>query len=158
MKIFAETEQGFSLLEIMLAMVIFMIGLLGVIAMQVAMVKGTDFSAKVTEAMTLAANQLESLMAVSYTDPGLSDTDNDGTNQDADNDGVDDDGGNFGLDDTFNQADFQNAGIGTNSQFNVFYNIAVDEPANNCKTIRVIVNWSEKGIARQIAMTGIRTN
>jgi len=154
----ATDDRGFSLLEVMLGMVIFMIGMLGVIAMQVAMVRGTDFSAKVTEAATLAANQLERLMAVSYTDARLDDTDGDGTGQDTDNDGVDDDGGNFGLDDTGNQADSQTTGTGTNGQFNIYYNVAVDEPASKCKTIRVIVSWSEKGNARQIAMTGVRTN
>jgi type IV pilus assembly protein PilV len=151
-------ERGFSLLEVMLGMVIFMIGMLGVIAMQVAMVRGTDFSAKVTEAATLAANRLERLMVLNYSDTDLDDTDADGTNQDANNDGVDDDGGNFGLDDTGNQADHQSAGVGTNGVFNVYWNVAVDEPAAKCKTVRVIVSWSEKGNARQIAMTGVRTN
>ena len=121
----AAKERGFSLLEVMLGMLIFMVGMLGIIAMQVAMVRGTDFSAKVTEASTLASNRLERLMGVSYDDSSLTDTDGDGTGQDADADGVDDDGGNFGLDDTGTNADFQITGQGTNGAFSIYYNVAV---------------------------------
>ena len=59
-------------------------------------------------------------------------------------DGVDEVGPdlNFGLDDTGAAADKNPPDVG---RYEIYYNIAVDEPIANVKTIRIIVLWEDRG-------------
>ena len=158
--------NGFTILEVLLGMAVFMLGMLGIAAMLISSVKGADFSAKVTEALVLASNQQEFLKRQDYSDAlgDLQDTDNDGlaSAQDADNDGVDDSGDNFGLDDVDADADYSHAGnaagMGTNNRYRIFWNIAVNVPVPDCKTVKVIVSWAEKGDQRRISLTSVVTD
>lgn len=54
-------KKGFTLLEVMITMVIFAIGLLGLASMQVMAIKGNSFGQQMTAASTLAQNQLEEM-------------------------------------------------------------------------------------------------
>ena len=100
-------KKGFTLVEIMIALTIFSMGILGVAVMQISAIKGNASSSRLTTASAVAQGRMEELLALNYTDPLLSDTnrsmtadgtDADGTDQDQNNDGIDDNGGNFGLD------------------------------------------------------------
>lgn len=138
-------QQGFTLIEILIAITIFAIGILAVASMQISSINGNADAQRITDASTIAQDQLEALMALDYSDPLLNDDDNDGTNQDADDDGIDDDGGNFGLDDTVNPDGSAQSQIGASNLYDVFWNIAVDEPATGNKTIRIIVTNRQGG-------------
>ena len=145
-------EKGFTLIEVLIAITVFAIGLLAVAAMQISSVKGNSSALDLTEAVNVAQDRLEDLLARNYVDdpvlddPDLNDDDGDGTGQDANNDNIDDDGGDFGLDDTAGTADGTDQYRGpTNVTYNIFWNIAVDEPVNESKRIRVIVQWQEGG-------------
>jgi type IV pilus modification protein PilV len=141
-------EQGFTLVEVMIALFILAFGLLAIATMQATAIKSNSRAMGLTEAANLAQAQMESLIGRPYTDPLLSDTNNDGTNQDADQDGVDDDGGNFGLDTTVG-ADHTVAWTApSGGVYTVSWNIAVDEPIRNVKTIRMIVRWPDRGVMR----------
>jgi type IV pilus assembly protein PilV len=54
-------KKGFTLLEVLITMVIFAIGLLGLASMQVMAIKGNSFGQQMTAASTLAQNQLEEM-------------------------------------------------------------------------------------------------
>jgi type IV pilus assembly protein PilV len=136
-----RNNSGFTLLEILIAMAIFAIGILGVAKMQLASTSGTASSRGVTEAATIGQQQMEMLMALHYDNLLLADTDGDGTGQDADNDGVDDGGNDFGLDDTAGA----DQSITIDTVYNVFWNIAEDEPVEDAKKIRLIVQWQSSG-------------
>ncbi|MDA3834880.1 MAG: prepilin-type N-terminal cleavage/methylation domain-containing protein [Spirochaetales bacterium] len=144
MKLFKKiinNSKGFTLMEVLIALAIFAIGILGVAKMQLSGISGNASSRGVTEAATIGQQQLEILMSLPYDDDLLVDTNNDGTNQDADNDGSDDNGGNFGLDETAtpdHSATFDTV-------YNLFWNIAVDEPVTDAKKIRMIVRWKSSG-------------
>jgi type IV pilus assembly protein PilV len=56
-----RNKKGFTLLEVMITMVIFAIGLLGLAGMQVMAIKGNSFGQEMTAASTLAQNQLEEM-------------------------------------------------------------------------------------------------
>ncbi len=68
-------QKGFTLVEIMVAVVILSIGLLAVASMQVTAVNTTSSASSTTEATNLAQIKLEELMALQYTrsftDPDL---------------------------------------------------------------------------------------
>ncbi len=53
--------KGFTLLEVMIAMVILAIGLLGLASLQIMAIKGNSFGQQMTVASTIAQNQLEQL-------------------------------------------------------------------------------------------------
>jgi type IV pilus assembly protein PilV len=56
-----KNVRGFTLLEVMIALVILAVGLLGLASLQVMAIKGNSFGQQMTVASTLAQNQLEQL-------------------------------------------------------------------------------------------------
>jgi len=64
----AHKEKGFTLVEILIAMTIFAIGILGVASMQVWGLRGNASAVWHTQAATFAADRIEKLMMVDYDD------------------------------------------------------------------------------------------
>jgi prepilin-type N-terminal cleavage/methylation domain-containing protein len=62
----ASNNKGFTLVEVMIGMAIFVIGYLAVASMQVVAIKGDTSARKITEAATLAADRLETLIVMPY--------------------------------------------------------------------------------------------
>jgi type IV pilus assembly protein PilV len=151
------TNEGFTLLEILVAIAILCFGLLAIATMQVSAIKGNTHAIGLTEAVACAQDKIEELMPLDYNDADLVDTDSDGTGQDADDDGVDDDGGNFGLDKTVDGGGTVIADSNEDKNYNgktysLYWNVAVDEPVANVKIVRVIVEWSERGKQRSATL------
>jgi prepilin-type N-terminal cleavage/methylation domain-containing protein len=59
-------NKGFTLVEVMIGMAIFIIGYLAVASMQMVAIKGDTSARKITEAATLAADRLETLIVLPY--------------------------------------------------------------------------------------------
>ena len=59
-------EEGFTLLEVIVAISILTIGILAVASMQISSIRGNSFSSNVTEGTTWAGGQVERLMALPY--------------------------------------------------------------------------------------------
>jgi prepilin-type N-terminal cleavage/methylation domain-containing protein len=59
-------DNGFTLMEVMIAMAIFVIGFLAVGSMQIAAIRGNAGAREATEAATLATSQLETLITLPY--------------------------------------------------------------------------------------------
>ena len=134
-KIIQKNQSGFTLIEIMIAMVVFSIGLLGVAAMQIAAVKGNSSSNGLTEAATIAQNKMEELMILDnyQTDPDL-------TN------------GPHVLPGTVSGA--------TSISYNISWNITdnTPPPATTLKTISVTVNWNQGGRTRQVVLDSLKAD
>ena len=159
-------KQGFTLIEVLIALTILSIGVLAVAAMQIGAIKGNTSASGLTEASTLAQDKLEELLGVNYDDPVISDVNGDGTGQDTDNDGIDNDGGNFGLHELnhLSSPDFpddspdypwQYTGP-TGIQYGIAWNIAVDLPVTETKTIKVNVSWFENGRWRLVSLNAVK--
>ncbi len=152
-----KKEAGFTLMEILIAIAILAFGLLAVATMQAWSIKGNSQAIGITEGITLAQDKIEEFISLDYNHTDLSDTDNDGTTQDtAPDDGVDDDGGNFGLDDTVDGggnviADGSELKV-HGTRYDLYWNVAVDEPINNIKTIRVIVEWPDRLATKRVTV------
>lgn len=147
-----QSQKGFTLLEVMIALAIFAIGILGVAQMQIQAVNANAYSRTATEATIFAQGQIEQLLVRPYDHADLTDTDSDGTNQDANNDGKDDNGGNFGLGDTGVIAD-HTLTIGI---YNLSWNIAVDEPETDFKRVRLIAQWQDTSKKKHIELEAIK--
>lgn len=154
-------NHGFTILEILLGMAVFMIGMLGVALLHISSMKSDDFSGRLTEATRLATTKLEELSGLKLSHARWVDTDGDGDSavQDPDRNGIDEvGGGNFGLDDTSAGSfdHFEDIQLG-NRTYRVTWNVAVNTPVINSNTVRVYVQWSVKGIPQNIQMTRIQS-
>ena len=151
-------ETGFTLIEVLIAMVILIIGILTLYTMQTTAVRGNVHANKITEAATWDADQVERMLGLDYNSAALlKDTDKDGTGQDLNHDGVDDNGGNFGLDDTGSAAD-GTASSQDGGRYTISWNIARDVPMPNLKTIRVIVQDNQKILSAPVVFTYIKAD
>ena len=164
-------SQGLTILEVLAAVAILSFGILAVATMQASSIKGNAQAIGTTEAITLAQAKAEELMGLPYDDAADNDDPLDdfcvfnagsnGTGQDADDDGVDEVGPdlNFGLNDTVD-------GVGnviadeseTDGRYTLYWNIAVDEPIVNVKTVRILVVWSERGAERRVVMDFMKSD
>jgi prepilin-type N-terminal cleavage/methylation domain-containing protein len=120
-----RTENGFTLIEVLIAMAIFSIGILGVATMQMTSTNGNTAAGKVTANSFVAESQVERLMGLAYGNPvDLSN----GTHIPAqDVDGVDND-----SDGAIDEA-------GETGPIIVQYNVADDTPVLRTKTITMWV-------------------
>lgn len=62
----SEKSVGFTIMEVLIAMAIFAIGILGVATMQISSTKGNTSARKGSEASEMGQEQIESLMALPY--------------------------------------------------------------------------------------------
>ena len=147
-----KQQEGYTLVEILIAITVLAFGLLAVATMQVTAIKTNAIASGISQGLTLGQAKVEELMNMSYS--ALSDTDLDGTDEDADDDGIDDDGGNFGLNDTGGDSDNEEP----NGRYTIYWNVAVNEPVISSKTIRVIVTWTEKGRNKRIKLDFVKTS
>lgn len=65
------TTGGFTLIEVMVAMVIFAFGILGVAKMQISAITGNAAALKISEKYSVASSQIERLMTLPYTHSDL---------------------------------------------------------------------------------------
>jgi len=70
------TVRGFTLIEVLIVMTIFSIGILAVAAMQMTSTKGNASARRMTEATALAEKQIENLMLLPYDHAYLDPTNN----------------------------------------------------------------------------------
>lgn len=125
-KYITKNQSGFTLLEVLIALFIFSIGILGVNAMQLTSIQGNGKANRTTQASNVAADRIETFLSLDYDDPIL-----------------DDDGGGSagvpGLNDvTTTTADGN--GMSADGNYQIYWNVAPDYPVVNTKTIRVIVD------------------
>jgi type IV pilus assembly protein PilV len=114
-------SQGFSLLEVIIALAIFSIGIVGLYSVQTRTI-GQNFTAsRITTASTWAAEKIEDLLALSYQD--LKDTNGNGT---------------AGLA-ASTTATADGSETSPDGVYTLLWNVAVNRPIYRTKTVRVIV-------------------
>lgn len=133
-------DKGFTLLEVIIAISILSVGILGVATMQTSSMRGNAFADGVTAGTTWAADRLEKIMDFAYQDydnANLLDTDNDGQ---------------AGLNDaTAATADFQQV----EGQYTIYWNVAADDIFDDTKTISVIVTWTDHGVQKNVTVRNV---
>jgi len=140
-----SSDSGFTLIEALVALVVLTIGILTLYTMQAASVRGNNKAGQITAATVMAADLMEQISGLRYDDAQLTDRLNDGADQDSNGNGIDDDDegmpgdgiSNFGLD--RNSAATADHTVTDLPGFTMYYNVAVNQPMENMKTIRMIV-------------------
>ena len=162
---FKGKDEGYTLVEVLIALGILGFGLLAVATMQVTAIRTNARARGLSQGVTLAQATVEKLINLPYNHALLNDTNDDGgstTVQDSDQNGVDDDDegspvdgiANFGLNQTGGSADQSQ----TNGRYNIFWNVAVNQPRPKSKTVRVIVTWTERKKGKRILLDFVRAN
>lgn len=128
---------GFTLLEIMISLLIFSVGILAIGQMQISAIRGNDFSSEFTVALVLAQNQIDYLSALDYQHGDLADTNENGTT---------------GLSETA-AADHKKT---CQKKYAVFWNTAADHPEDGSTQIRVIVQWKTGSRTRQVSLDALK--
>ncbi len=133
-------EKGFTLLEVIVAISILTIGLLGVASMQVSAIRGNASAFGITEATSWASDQMEKLIVLPYDHADLQDTDGDGAS---------------GLENASEATDDNPNPPPTHGKYKVYWNVAVDDTADGTKTVNVIVIWADHGIQKRVSIRNI---
>ncbi len=156
-------QAGFTLIEVVIALGVLSFGILALMLMQLSGIRGNSVANTITNESNWAADRIEQTLRFDYFHAELTDTDGDGSNQDTNEDGIDDTaGGNFGLDDI---------GVSTASgctaapadhcvregQYDIFWNVAVDHPVRNAKTLKVIVKQNQ-GKSNQVVFEYVKAD
>jgi prepilin-type N-terminal cleavage/methylation domain-containing protein len=126
-----ETQEGWTLIEVLVAVVILTVGLLAVGTMQISAIKGNFMSGNTSIALTLASEKMEDLFNRNYNDAALGDTTT-GNN------------GNLaaitGIDHEENVS--EDGTVGAGGFYRRIWNIAdTATPMPTMKEISVIVTW-----------------
>ena len=129
-------EKGFTLLEVLIAVAIFTVGILGVNAMQLASIKGDSTAGRITQSTNWAADRVEQLLQEGYAD--VNDTNGDGA---------------AGMDYT-DEAGKPADGSDTSPDgvYEVFWNVDDGQIVTGAKAVRVITRWTDRGIQRTLTL------
>lgn len=135
-------DDGFALLEVMVAFAIFMTGVAALFMLQVVSAGNQRTASGVTLAMTTAQSMLEQVAAVDYSHPAIRDV-----NQ-----------ANNHMLDSVHHVDHMNTDAFGNpislQCLAVIRNIADDAPVKNTKTIKIIVT---AGGGRRLALSSVKS-
>jgi type II secretory pathway pseudopilin PulG len=161
-------EKGFTILEIVIGVSIFLVGMLGVAAMEISAIRAEAFSIRLTEATLMARSTFEEMMTLSYSDTKLDDDDLSGVTAavpDFANDGDMNtdknlDADSSGSPDAFDNADSTDTGesltgVGTNGNFNIGWSVCEDCLIEDTKSVRVIVYWRIKDRFQSVDFHGL---
>ena len=69
----SKKDEGFTLIEVLIAITIFAVGLLAVATMQLSAIRVNFTAGQITTRITWAQDKLEELMALPYSDPWIED-------------------------------------------------------------------------------------
>jgi prepilin-type N-terminal cleavage/methylation domain-containing protein len=134
-----DGQSGFTLLEVLIAISILTVGLLGVASMQISAISGNFFSDNTTTALCLAEDKMEDLMGKNFDDVDLVDTT-------AANNGNLDSISTVDFEETVN-ADGQ---VGAGGEYRRIWNIA-NSTDPQMKTVTVVVTW--QGDSHRLSLT-----
>lgn len=136
-------RAGFTIIEVLIAITIFSIGILAVITMQTTGIGGNAIARHISEQTTLASGQMEQLMGRGY------DLLVDGNGN-----------GMTGLNDGgITPATIADGGpiVSPDGGYSIYWNVAANQPIPNLKTIRVIVRHNT-GNTQPVTIDFIKQN
>lgn len=133
-------EQGFTLLEVMLGIAIFSLGLVAFFTIHGTSVRGTGTANRITEGVNYGEDRIEQMLNTAFDDASL--TDSNGNAQ-------------GGLDDTDTGTNADDTKEIDDGKFTIFRNIAQGWPQANVNTIRIIIR--NNVLNQDISITNVKT-
>lgn len=142
-------KQGFTLIEVLVAIVILGVGLLTLMTMQVTGIKGNATAERITLASDWGVDQIEQLFALDYDHDDLRD-DNSITNASINPDGA------AGLDSATDADNPDGKRVSPDGLYTVYWNVAEDQVMPNTKSLRVIVLRTVGGSTKSVTMNYLK--
>jgi len=142
-----NAKNGFTVVELLVAVVVMSIAFAGLATMEVACINGTSIANNVTTGITLAQDKMEELKSLHIDDPELDDN-NPSNNVDL-RAGVEDfatKGAIATADDGHRDVDID-ADENPGGMYTRSWNIAEDTPIDGQKTIVVVVTWQNHTVS-----------
>jgi len=165
-----KNDEGFTLVEVMIAICVLAIGLLAIASMQVGAANTNANARDISEAVTVAEQQMEILMSLPYPFAQVQDDQNPDALQDVNGDGaagllnpfpnnaptfdaenldpVTDPAGWFAA----RPPDHQGIITTEKRTYTIFWNVAEEVAMVNTKSIQVLVTWDNDAIGRYVAI------
>jgi Tfp pilus assembly protein PilV len=138
-----NNTNGFTVVELMVAVVITVIAFVGLATMEIACINGNSIASNVTTGITLAQDKMEDLKSLDINDPELDDNN---VNNNADlREGIEDFGAVGDLataDDGHREVNLDAKG-NPGGTYTRFWNVADDTPLDGQKTLVVVVTWRD---------------
>lgn len=131
-----QGNEGFTLVEVLVSAAIFAIGFLAIAQLQMTAIHGNRTARGTTEALSLMQSKIDSLRLLPINHPDLDDN-NGGILGEPNDVTLTTDIGDPGA----AHADPRVTAYG--NVYQVFWNVAEDQPVAGLRTVRVIVAWSE---------------
>ena len=139
-----KREDGFTLLEVILAITILSVGLLAVGSMQASAIRANSMSNDYTASTDKVQDFAEKMYSLNFNT--ITDRTGDGT---------------AGLDDTGADADYTDASNPVNPKYTVYWNVAANMAGGTAmtgvNTVRIIVTWQERGVTKSRSFDFLRT-
>lgn len=168
MKNTLDASPGFTLLEVLIAVVVLSIGVTAVYTMQMASITGNAAANRLTASTNTAAIIVEEIVNMPYDAANYDldiDTDGDGaidTDGDTFSDGAGSNNNQAGLDDITDPgagttSDYTRTITANGGNFTLDINVARDYPDNGMDTIRVIVR-NNTGFGNRVSFSTIKSN
>ena len=139
----SNNNKGFTVVELMVAVVITVIAFVGLATMEIACINGNSIASNVTIGITLAQDKMEDLMSLNINDPELDDNNvNNNVNL---REGIEDfaDMGSLATADDGHREENIDAKGNAGGMYTRFWNVADDTPIDGQKTLVVIVTWRD---------------
>ena len=140
---FVKGNTGFTLIEVLIAMVIFSLGILGVAALQSRSINGNTSARGVTDIALIATDRLEMLRSLPYDDPALAT-------------------GVYALDPVTDRIDNNYNGMidetmpaNETGPLTIQYTVTTDWPIERTKTVTVTVTHAGAAVQKAVTMQQI---
>ncbi len=140
---FVKGNTGFTLIEVLIALVIFAIGILGVAALQSGSIRGNTSARGVTDIALIATDRLEMLRSLPYDDPALS-AGVHVLNQETDR-----------VDNNYNGLIDEDMPANETGPLTIQYTVTTDWPIERTKTVAVTVTHAGASVRKAVTMQQI---
>jgi len=127
-----KTEDGLTIIETLIAVAVFSIGLLAIINMQISSRKISTQAMNMTKAINLANHKIEELISLQYDDNMIKDSN-----------------AEIGYFTEYTENNIDNG-------YDVQWKVDDNSPMNNTKTIIVSVLWVSTGLQKQVTFEFIK--
>jgi type IV pilus modification protein PilV len=147
-------QKGFTLIEVLVAMVILTIGILSLYMMQISAIKTNSHASHLTTAATWNTDQIEQFVGMSIDKDELKDTDNDLIAGIADS-GCCQNGNDPAGNNVPGCADMAD-GCALRDGYFVYWNVALNAPMAGTRTVQVIVRDSSSILSTPVVFQYIK--
>lgn len=137
-----HNDAGFTLIEVMIALLVFSVGVLAMAQLQIASIQGNTKASMISEAAAFGSDIVEQMRYWDYNDSRLNSS-NDSEEYTLSSDGV-----------TYTADGHV---VDSSGLFDGYWDVTTNSPVANSSTINITVIWELKGEQKTLSLTTVKT-